>query len=302
MIRSRIRMTGSVWSPRIGAGVLGMLVVLMGDARVLPAQASVAATRPPQPTAPAAQVKPDESVPLAGPQRATRAELAARLERVEGTLSARTLQGDARTRAMAEVAALRQRLAQGDFHVGDRFVISLRHETMKTDTANVRDSLRVTLLNLPDLSLVGVLRAELDERVSAHVARYLRNVSVRTNPLTRVAILGAVRMPGFYYVSPDRPLSDLVMIAGGPAPDADLDQFEIRRGATRLLKGKESRRLVKDGRTLEQVDVQSGDEAHIAVKRKLNWQVLVQLFFVISSIIFTAVQFLQWYYNRQNLY
>ncbi|MEN9508066.1 MAG: hypothetical protein RLZZ621_629 [Gemmatimonadota bacterium] len=266
------------------------------------AQTSVVATRPPQPPTSSAPAVPDVISPLAGPQRATRAELTARLERAEATLVGRGVQGDARVRAMAEVAALRQRLSQGDFRVGDRFVVSLRHDAMRVDTAAVRDSLRVSLFTLPDLSLEGVLRAELDERVTAHVARYLRNFTVRTNPLTRIAILGAVRMPGFYYVSPDRPLSDLVMIAGGPAPDADLDQFEIRRSTTRLIKGKESRRFIKEGRTLEQVDVQSGDEAHVAVKRKANWQTIVQLFFVLSSMIFTAVQFLQWYYNRQNLY
>ena len=266
------------------------------------AQTSVVATRPPQPPTSSAPAIPDVISPLAGPQRATRAELTARLERAEATLAGRGVQGDARVRAMAEVAALRHRLSQGDFRVGDRFVVSLRHDAMRVDTAAVRDSLRVSLFTLPDLSLEGVLRAELDERVTAHVARYLRNFTVRTNPLTRIAILGAVRMPGFYYVSPDRPLSDLVMIAGGPAPDADLDQFEIRRSTTRLIKGKESRRFIKEGRTLEQMDVQSGDEAHVAVKRKANWQTIVQLFFVLSSMIFTAVQFLQWYYNRQNLY
>lgn len=278
------------------------LVFIAAHQAPLVAQASVVTTRPPQPTPEQAPGTLDATTPLAGAQRATRAQLTAHLARLEATLAGRGLQGDTRVRTMAEVAAVRQRLMQGDFRVGDRFVVALRHEAARTDTAAVRDSLRVTLFNLPDLSLEGVLRAELDERVTAHVARYLRNFTVRTNPLTRVAILGAVRMPGFYYVAPDRPISDLVMVAGGPAPDADLDQFEIRRGQDRLIKAKESRRLVKEGRTLEQIDVQSGDEAHIAVKRKLNWQVLVQLFFVISSILFTAIQFLQWYYNRQNLY
>lgn len=299
-------MSGPVQRRRLAHGgwwrfAIAGVALLILDASTTSAQAAVAAMRPPQPPA-STTTRPEAVTPLGGPQRATRAELTARLERVEATLAARSLQGEVRTRAMAEAAAIRQRLTQGDFRVGDRFVVWLRHETTRMDTAAVRDSLRVTLFTLPDLSLEGVLRSELDERVTAHVARYLRNFTVRTNPLTRIAILGAVRMPGFYYVSPDRPLSDLVMIAGGPAPDADLDQFEIRRSSTRLLKGKESRRFIKEGRTLEQVDVQSGDEAYIAVKRNLNWQVLVQLFFVISSIVFTAVQFLQWYYNRQNLY
>ena len=232
-------------------------------------------------------------------QRASRLELTARARDLEGQLASPKL-GDSRRRSTErELAALRQRLMQGDFRVGDRFTIVVRHDTVRVDTASVRDSLKVTILNLPDLSLAGVLRAELDERIGTHVARYLRNATVRTNPLTRIAVLGAVRVPGYYYVSPDRPLSDLLMVAGGPAPEADVDHLEVFRGPMRLIAGKESKRLVRDGRTLEQLDIQSGDEVRIPVKRKVNWGVIVQLFFVATSLFFGFLQFLQWYYNRQ---
>ncbi len=198
------------------------------------------------------------------------------------------------------MVALRTRLEKGDFRVGDRFVITLRQDSVRSDTASVRDSLKVSVANLPDVSLAGVLRSELDERMSAHVARYLRNVVVRTSVLTRVAILGAVRNPGFYYASPDRPISDLVMVAGGPADQANLNELEVSRGATKLLKSQDSKQAVKEGKTLEQLDVQSGDEVKIPIKRKINWQTVVQMAFVISSLFFAALQFLQWYYNRQD--
>lgn len=136
--------------------------------------------------------------------------------------------------------------------------------------------------------------------MSAHVARFLRGVEVRTNVLTRVAVLGSVRNPGYYYASPDRPVSDLVMLAGGPNPDANLKQLEISRGGKVQVKAKDSDRLIKDGRTLEQVDVQSGDEIRIPVKRKLNWQLIIQAFLVISSLLFAFIGFLQWYYTRQD--
>jgi hypothetical protein len=66
------------------------------------------------------------------------------------------------------------------------------------------------------------------------------------------------------------------------------------------VKAKDSDRLIKDGRTLEQVDVQSGDEIRIPVKRKLNWQLIIQAFLVISSLLFAFIGFLQWYYTRQD--
>ncbi len=241
-----------------------------------------------------------QDAPLAGAQRATRSALSERVAELEQKSGRGSLSGSAQNRAVAEIAAIRMRLQQGDFRVGDRFVITLRQDSVRSDTASVRDSLKVAVLNLPDVSLSGVLRSELDERMTAHVARYLRNVSVRTSILTRVAIMGAVRTPGFYYASPDRPISDLVMVAGGPADQANLNELEVSRGAAKLLTVKDSRKAVKEGRTLEQLDVQSGDEVKIPVKRKINWQLVIQSMLVISSLFFAGLQFLQWYYNRQD--
>lgn len=241
-----------------------------------------------------------QSTPIAGAQRATRMQLAERLAQLEQQSGGGALSGAAKTQAMAELSALRSRLQQGDFRVGDRFVITLRQDSVASDTASVRDSLKVSVANLPDVSLSGVLRSELDERMSAHVARFLRNVTVRTSVLTRVAILGAVRTPGFYYASPDRPMSDLVMVAGGPAELANLNELEVTRGSVKVMKSKDSRRAVKEGRTLEQLDVRSGDEVRIPLTRKINWQTVIQLAFVFSSLFFASLQFLQWYYNRQD--
>lgn len=241
-----------------------------------------------------------QEAPLAGAQRATRAALAERVAQLEQQSSSGSLAGTAKNRATAELSAIRMRLQQGDFRVGDRFVITLRQDSVRSDTASVRDSLKVSVANLPDASLAGVLRSELDDRMTVHVARYLRNVSVRTSVLTRVAILGAVRMPGFYYASPDRPISDLVMVAGGPADQANLNELEVTRGTAKLLSVKDSRKAVKDGRTLEQLDVQSGDEVKIPIKRKINWQIVIQSMLVVSSLFFAGLQFLQWYYNRQD--
>lgn len=240
-----------------------------------------------------------QSAPLAGAQRATRSELAARLQQLDGLIASAT-KADPRSKLQAEQSAIRSRLEMGDFKVGDRFVMTVRFDSVRVDTASVRDSLLVSILNLPDLRLQGVLRSELDEKLNQHVARYIRNATVRSNVLTRIAVLGAVRSPGFYYASPDRPVSDVLMLAGGPAPEANLGQFELRRGTSTLVEGKTSRKLLESGRTLEQLDVQSGDEFRIPVKRKVNWQLVIQLFFIASSLFFAVFQFLQWYYRRQD--
>lgn len=236
----------------------------------------------------------------AGPQRASRAQLSERVASLESQLAGNSLKGSARTAAQSEVGAIRLRLQTGDFRVGDRFVLTLRQDVERTDTVSVRDSLKAAVLNLPEINLAGVLRSELEDRMSAHVARFLRNASVKTSVLTRVAVTGAVLRPGFIYVAPDRPINDLVTLAGGPAPTANLDQIIVHRGSAEILSAKASKRVVKEGRTLESLDVQSGDEVRVPTKRKINWQLVIQLFFIVSSLFFAFIQFLQWYYGRQD--
>jgi branched-subunit amino acid transport protein len=94
--------------------------------------------------------------------------------------------GAAGNRAAAALAATRTRLQQGDFRVGDRFVVTVRQDSVRSDTVDVRDSLRVSVLNLPELRLAGVLRAELDEQMSAYTFKMLGFVVVGSRKLPDV--------------------------------------------------------------------------------------------------------------------
>jgi hypothetical protein len=237
---------------------------------------------------------------LEGPQRATRAELAALVASTESEITARRLKGDRLQKARLRLTAMQQRLQQGDFRTGDRFVVTLRQDSVRVDTASVRDSLLVTVFALPDLPLNGVLRSELDSKVNEHVARYLRNASVRVSTLTRIAVLGAVRSPGYYYAAPDRPVSDVVMLAGGPAPNAKLNELAVNRGIATILNTKASRRAIEGGLTLEQLDIQSGDEIRIGSKRSFQWDLVLRFGLIFVSLSLALIQFLQWYVNRQD--
>ncbi len=235
-----------------------------------------------------------------GLQKATRAVLAERVSTLEQSLSGSGLKGSNRQQVENELALIRQRLEMGDFKVGDRFVVTLNFDSVTTDTASVRDGLQVSLFDLPDMSLSGVLRSELGDRLSAHVSRYLKNATIRANVLTRIGIFGAVARPGYYLASPDRPVSELVMLAGGPTPEANINQLKVERSRRTVISSKDSQRAIKEGRTLEQLDIQSGDDVTIATKRKVNWQLIIQVFFIISSLFFAFIQFMQWYYRRDD--
>ena len=244
----------------------------------------------------AAQVT--EVVP-SGPQRATRAELTELASSLEAKLSSNARGAD-RNRTMAELAAIRQRLIEGDFRVGNQFVVTVTSPALTgSDTVSVRDSLLVTFAKLPDASLKGVLRSELNEKLSSHVARYLRDAQVRANVLTRITITGAVTRPGIYSPSPDRPVGELLMLAGGPTLEAKLDELEISRSGRKVLTIKDSKKALREGRTLDQLDVQSGDEVRIPAKRKINWSAILQAVGIAVTLLFAVIQFLRLYYDQQ---
>lgn len=270
MTRVRRGPTGSLWAPLLA------LVVWCASPFVTGAQSSA----------------------LVGLQRATRAELATRAASLEGQL-ATAKKGAPKERISVDLAELRARLVSGDFRVGDRFLITLTLDSVRSDTMSVRDGLVVTISNLPDVSLKGVLRSELDDALTVHVLRYFKNARIRTVPLTQVSVLGAVGRPGFHWIAPDRPVSEIIMIAGGPIPDANLREMEVKRASRVMINPKNSRTALISGATLEQLDIRSGDEIRIPTRRKVNWGSIIQLMLVASSLFFGFIQFIQWYYGRK---
>jgi protein involved in polysaccharide export with SLBB domain len=191
---------------------------------------------------------------------------------------------------MRELAAVRSRLSDGDFRVGDRLLVVLTRDSAVADTAAVRDSLLVTVGNLPDLSLRGVLRSELNDRLRDHVGKYIREPIVRASVLTRVSITGAVVRQGFFAVPPDRPITDIVMAAGGPLPGAKLDQVQLVRGRTTYLRGRNAKRAIKEGRTLDELGVRSGDEIRIPQQKGIGIATVTQLLWIVPSAIFAIAQ------------
>lgn len=240
-----------------------------------------------------------QSAPNVLGQRASREELTARIRQLQQQLGG-TAKADEKSKVQAEISAISARLAEGDFRVGDRIVVIITQNDVRMDSVAVRDSLKVSLGAFPDVSLHGVLRSELDSYLTTFVARYLLNSRVRAIALSRISVVGAVGRPGYYYAVPDRPLSELVALAGGPVPEAKIGELEVKRGDLVVLSKKSAQRVLDEGRTLEQLDIQSGDEVKVPAKRKIPWQTIIQFFFLGMSLLFAVIQFLQFYYSRKN--
>lgn len=201
----------------------------------------------------------------------TRAELEATLARHEAA------------GARNEAAAIRQRLDEGDLRVGDRVLLYVEGQPQLSDTFNVVAGRKLVLPDIGEVALAGVLRAELQDHLTAEVGKYLRNPLLRARSLIRLEVMGAVGRPGFYAVPADVLVSDALMIAGGPAGNARMERISIQRGRDVLWDGDRLRAAVVEGRTLDQLGVRAGD-AIMVPEQKPAFSTLRDVLMIASGI------------------
>jgi hypothetical protein len=199
----------------------------------------------------------------------------------------------------ADAAAIRTRLATGDFRVGDRLVLLVYNsaeEAVRPVPAlgapvvarNLGDTLLVlpgyTVIfsrypTLPALSLVGVLRSELTERVKQHLGlRYAdtSKIVVQANSLISVTIIGAIGRGSVYAVAPESRFSDLIPLAGGFSADANPDKVTVRRGTSTFLSNGEVRAALTNGTSIDNLFMRDGDEVVVGKKMPRNWLSYIQ--------------------------
>ncbi|HEU4565826.1 MAG TPA: SLBB domain-containing protein [Gemmatimonadaceae bacterium] len=202
---------------------------------------------------------------------ATRAEL----EQVAATLEQRAASAkssDERTRLQNLLTMVRARLRDGDFEQGDRLVV--HYDTAggtATDTFTVQMGRVVKPRELPELSLQGVLRSEVQDYLEKQYGRYIRNPNVQVVPRVRVAIYGPVANPGFYDLPYTALLSDAIMAAGGPGQAADMNKTYIQRGKRKVFEERDVQLALMRGATLDQVNLRPGDAIVVGSAGKKDW-------------------------------
>jgi protein involved in polysaccharide export with SLBB domain len=198
---------------------------------------------------------------------------------------------DAATRQQRQMqaATIRARLRDGDFDVGDRILLSVRGDSTISDTVTVRAGRVIRLANMPDISLQGVLRSELQDYLTTQLARYIKHPDVQTTSLVRVAVMGSVTKPGFYQLPADLALADAIMIAGGPTTTADVDRTQVKRGADVIYSSQLLGQEVAKGATLDQLNIRPGDQIMIGERHHTNWALVASIVGISAGLISTAV-------------
>jgi len=158
-----------------------------------------------------------------------------------------------------EAQMIKDRLAHGDFKVGDRVTLYIEGEAKPVDTLTVTPAQTVVIPGLAEVNLQGVLRSELEDQVVAQLRKYLRNPVVRAQALIRIGLLGEFRNPGYYSFPAETPLNDTFVAAGGLSNNSDLSKTTMRRGDDIIWHPEELKPQLAAGATLDQMDLQSGD-------------------------------------------
>jgi protein involved in polysaccharide export with SLBB domain len=155
---------------------------------------------------------------------ATREELQAAMQRAGGS----------------ELAMrIKTRLSEGDFRRGDRIALMVQGEPTLTDTfvVGAGSDLMLPPPTVGSVSLKGVLRSELEPKMSEYVGRFRTNAIVRAQPLLRLSIQGEVAKAGIYAVPADGQLADALMAAGGTTQFAKANRVTVERNGQPIWQG-----------------------------------------------------------------
>jgi len=177
----------------------------------------------------------------------------------------------------AKAQGNRAAVQSDEFHVGDRIALVVEGPTMVSDTVVVRDGLVIRLPNMNDISLKGVRRADAQAYLTQEIRKYVKEAVVHATPLVQIAVLGAVGKPGYYAMPSDLVLTDVVMRAGGPAANSDVNRSVIRRGDKELLGKQAVAQALAQGKTLDQLQIEPGDQIVIGEKSSTNFTTLLQV-------------------------
>ena len=231
-------------------------------------------------------------------QSSTGADLGTDLE-TRPALVAEAKRAEAQHRT-GEAWLLNQRLQKGDFQDGDKILVKLLGPVQLSqnpgmDTLTVRAGRMLPIPNMADLPLEGVLRSELETRLSSHLAKYLRDSAVKVIPLLRLGVLGQVRNPGYFSVPADILINDLVMKSGGPAPGADVGNMVIRRGGEVIWNAQDTRTALADGISLERLHLRAGDDLYVDDTKAngIDWKMIGSILGPVVGLLFGLRQLLR---------
>jgi protein involved in polysaccharide export with SLBB domain len=137
---------------------------------------------------------------------------------------------------------------------GDIIRLSVWREPTITGEYIVDEHGRVSLPFLGEIDVAGVKRDVVRDRIRSALAISVQNLSMQLIFLRRIAVVGAVRVPGLYPADATMTVGDLVGLAGGSI--FNQEQWHVKW----LRDGRVKENDVGPARMLAGLDLQPGDQ------------------------------------------
>ena len=217
---------------------------------------------------------------------ATRGDLETVRSRFDDGARSLAYSPELRAWARGEAAAVQARLQEGDFRVGDRVVLSVERVPSLADTFIVTPDRALELPSVGEVPLTGVLRSELDDYLTEQIGRFVNDPVVRATSYLRISIMGEVVQPGYHLFPPETPVSEAIMLAGGPTANGRLSKVRVDRGNEWILRGDSLQVALGQGLTLAELRMHSGDEILVPSQPAFSPQNATRTLLVISGLIF----------------
>jgi protein involved in polysaccharide export with SLBB domain len=135
--------------------------------------------------------------------------------------------------------------------------------------------------------VAGKTRANIEQYLQGLWAPLLKDAHVQATPAIRVAVMGNVKFPGYYYPSPDAVIFDVINMAGGPVQPWKIENTQHIRG--RDVINKKLIDYVSRSMTLREAGIVSGDEIMLPVPERISMKEAIPLVGTALAIILNAM-------------
>ncbi len=224
----------------------------------------------------------------------TRQELTSELARLDRDIASTAYSQALRESRRATADAIRARLTEGDLQPGDMIRVSVIGHGPYSRDYQVSPLRTITLPSGAEVSVARWLRSELDDSLATVLSVYINKPVVNATASIRLQLSGAINRNGFFIAPATQLLSSLLMESGGgPARNANYAKSQIRRGTDMVVvSGEEFDAALKEGRSLDALNIQAGDEVRIAEKPSGNlFYKVVGIASALGSILFVVDRF-----------
>jgi protein involved in polysaccharide export with SLBB domain len=197
----------------------------------------------------------------------SRTELQAAYAEIQRGLSSTGYSAAIRQSKQVEADLIKNRLNEGDIQPADQIKVVVLGVEGLSAVYTITSARTLTLPSGTEIPMRGILRSEVQDYLTEKFSHQVNEPRLTATTYIRVAISGAVKKPGFFQAPASALLTEEIMVGGeGPSNDARWNKSTIKRGDRIIVSGPEFALAIQKGLTLDQLNVQAGDEIVLDAK------------------------------------